>query len=56
MTLTTLSIKIRYIIKIEKIKNYKCGIFSLSFVIKPGERMTEIFSVGLHKTDKALKA
>ena len=38
------------------IKNYKCGLFSLVFVIKLGGHMTEIFSVALHKTDKALKA
>ena len=38
------------------IKNCKCGLFSLAFVIKLGGSMTEIFSVGLQKTDKGLKA
>ena len=38
------------------IKNYKCGLFSFVHVIKPGARMNEIFSVGLQKTDKDLKA
>ena len=33
----------------------KCRIFSLVFVIKLEGRMTEIFSVGLQKTDKGLK-
>ena len=35
------------------IKNY-CLIFSLVFVTKPGERMAEIFPVGLRKIDKGL--
>ena len=34
------------------IKNCKCGLFSLVFVLKLGGSMTEIFSVGLQKTDK----
>ena len=38
------------------IKNCKCGLFSLVFVIKLGGSMTEIFSVGLQKRDKGLKA
>ena len=38
------------------IKNHKCGIFCLVFVIKPGGRMSEIFSVGLQRSDKGLKA
>ena len=38
------------------IEEYKCSAFSLVFVIKPGVRMTEIFSVGPHKIDKGLKA
>ena len=33
------------------IKSCKCGLFSLLFVIKLGGGMTEIFSVGLQKTD-----
>ena len=37
------------------IKNCKCGSFSLVFVIKLGEGMAEIFSVGLQKTDKGTK-
>ena len=38
------------------IKNNKCGIFYLVFVIKLGGSMTEISSAGLQKTDKGLKA
>ena len=38
------------------IKNCKCGLFSLVFVIKLGGGMTEIFSAGLRKTDKGMKA
>ena len=38
------------------IKNCKCGLFSLVFVIKLGGSMTEIFSVGLQKTNKGMKA
>ena len=34
----------------------KCGWFSLVFVIKLGGGMTEIFSVGLQKADKGMKA
>ena len=33
-------------------KNYKSGIFSLSFVINLGGGMIEIFSVGMQKRDK----
>ena len=40
-------------IKNASIKN-NCGIFSLVFVVKPEERMTEIFPVGLQKIDKGL--
>ena len=36
--------------------NCKHVLSSLAFVIKLGRRMTEIFSVGLEKTDKSLKA
>ena len=60
MTLTTLSMYQNAAHYKEKenafIKNYKCGIFSLVFVIKPGGRITEIFSVGPQKTEKGLKA
>ena len=35
------------------IKNYRCSLFSLFFVIKLGASMTDIFSVVLQKTDKA---
>ena len=35
------------------IKNCECGLFSLVFVIKLGESMTE--ALGLQKTDKDLK-
>ena len=57
MTLKTLFIKMRYIVKKENdfIKNYKYGIFSVVFVIKPRGCMTDIFSVGLQKTDQGLK-
>ena len=37
------------------IKNCKCGLFSLVFVIKLGGSMTETFSIGLQKTNKCLK-
>ena len=38
------------------IKNYKCDLFSLVFVIKLGRSMTETFSIGLQKTtEKCLK-
>ena len=37
-------------------KKFKCGLFSVAFVIKLGGGMTEIFSVGLQKTDKDTKA
>ena len=37
-------------------KNCKCGLFSLVLVIKLGGSITEIFSVGLQKTDKSIKA
>ena len=50
MTLTTLSVKVRYIIKKKNksfIKNYQLGIFSFVFDIKLGGPMTEIFSVVL---------
>ena len=36
--------------------NCKYGSFSLVFVVKLGGRLTEIFLVGLKKTDKSLKA
>ena len=53
MTLTALAVK-NTICYNEKenafIKNCKCGLFSLVFVIKLRGRMTEIFSVGLQKT------
>ena len=58
MTLTILSFKMQYIIKKEKmrfIKDFKCGIFSLVFVIKLRGRMIGIFLVGLQKTDKGFK-
>ena len=38
------------------LKYCKCGLFSLVFVIKLRGGMTEIFSVGLLKTDKGMKA
>ena len=38
------------------IKNCRCGSFSLVFVIKLRGSMTKIFSVGLQKTNKGLKA
>ena len=40
------------------IKNCKCGLFFLVFVIKLGGGMTDIFSVELQKTaaDKSMKA
>ena len=38
------------------IKNCKCDIIPLVFVMKLGRRMTEIFSVGLQNIDKGLKA
>ena len=38
------------------IKNCECGLFSLVFVIKLVGSMIDIFSVGLQKTDKSLKA
>ena len=49
MTVITFSIKMQYVIKKENafIKNCKCGLFSLVFVVKPGRIMTEIFSAGL---------
>ena len=43
-------------IRYKDMKNCKCGLFSLVFVKKLGEIMTEIFSVGLQKKDKGLKA
>ena len=52
-TLSTLAIKTEYAIK--KKKKIKCGSFSLVFLIKAGGSMTEIFSVGLQKTDKGIK-
>ena len=60
MTFTTLAIKMRYVTKKKKMLSYKnvikYGLFSFVFVIKLGRSMTEIFSVGLQKTDKGLKA
>ena len=58
MTLTTLATKMQYLIKKRKCfhkKNCKCSLFSLVFVIKLRGSLTEIFSVGLQKTDKGLK-
>ena len=55
MTLTCYQNAMHYIEKENVfIKNCKCGLFSLVFVIKLG--MTEIFSVGLQKTGKGIKA
>ena len=59
MTLTTLAIKMQYVIKKKKmlsseIVNMVYFLLSL-FNIKLGGRMTEIFSVRLKKTDKSLK-
>ena len=60
MTLTTLTIKMQFVVKKKKentfVRNRKYGLFSLRFVIKPGGGMTEIFSVGLKKIDRVLKA
>ena len=36
-------------------RNCRYGLFSLVFIIKLGRRTTEIFLVGLKKTDKSLK-
>ena len=36
-------------------KKNKCGIFSLVYVMKLWGHLTDIFSVGLQKTDKGLK-
>ena len=45
MTFKTLSIKMRYKERENAfIKNCKCGIFSLLFVIKLGGRMNDLFS------------
>ena len=54
MTLTILAIKMQYVIKKKNafIKNCKCSLFSLVFVIKLVGSMTEIFSVELQKTDR----
>ena len=59
MTLATLAIKMQYAMKEKEntfVKKYKYGLFSLVFAIKLGGSMTEIFSVGLQKTNKGLKA
>ena len=37
-------------------KNCKCGVFSLVFVIKLGGGVTEIFPIGLQKTGKGRKS
>ena len=37
-------------------QNFKCGMFSRVFYYKTRGSMTEIFSTGLQKTDKGLKA
>ena len=58
MTLTTIAIKMQSVIKNSEnaiIKNCKCGLFSIAFVIKLEEGMAEVFPVGLQKTDKCMK-
>ena len=56
MTLTILSNKMKKKENAFIRKLFKCCMFHLVFVIKLGGRMTEIFSVGLQRPDKGLKA
>ena len=54
MTLTSLAIKMQLLYKEKEnafVQSCECRFFSLVFVIKLGGSMTEIFSVGLQKTD-----